>query len=64
MNRVLFISLRGEREVHQGADLAEVVAEAVRLNEERGYRGGVHVVERDDGVRMCAADCIEFVAAA
>jgi hypothetical protein len=57
MNRVLFISTKGEREVFADADLNACIAEANRLNTERGYRAGVHVVECEDGRRMTAADC-------
>ena len=57
MNRVLFITIHGERQVFADADLGAYVAEANRLNTERGYHAGVHVVECEDGHRMTAADC-------
>lgn len=57
MNRVLFISLRGELQVLADSDLSACIREANRLNTERGYRSGVHVVEREDGYRLTAAEC-------
>ncbi|WP_137279255.1 hypothetical protein [Pseudomonas rhizoryzae] len=57
MNRTLFITHRGERTVFEDADLAACISEANRLNTERGYHAGVHVVERQDGHRMTAAEC-------
>ena len=57
MNKVLRITLRGELEVFNDSDLAACIREANRLNTQRGYVSGVHVVEREDGQRMTAADC-------
>lgn len=57
MNKVLRITLRGELQVFADSDLAACIREANRLNTERGYTNGVHVVEQDDGRRMTAADC-------
>lgn len=57
MNKVLRITLAGEREVFADGDLAACIREANRLNMERGYRNGVCVVELEDGQRMTAADC-------
>lgn len=57
MNKVLRITLAGEREVFADDDLAACIREANRLNTERGYRNGVCVVELADGQRMTAADC-------
>lgn len=57
MNKVLRITLRGELQVFADGDLAACIREANRLNTERGYTNGVHVVEQDDGHRMTAADC-------
>lgn len=57
MNRVLFITIHGERQVFSSDDLAACITEAKRLNTERGYHAGVHVVECEDGHRMTAADC-------
>lgn len=57
MNKVLRITLHGELQVLIDADLAVCIHEANRLNAERGYTNGVHVVELEDGQRMTAADC-------
>lgn len=57
MNKVLFISLRGELQVFANNDLSACVREANRLNTERGYTSGVHVVEHEDGYRITAAEC-------
>ncbi|MDG9807737.1 hypothetical protein N7613_03700 [Pseudomonas juntendi] len=57
MNKVLRITVAGEREVFADADLAACIREANRLNTDRGYRNGVCVVELEDGQRMTAADC-------
>ena len=57
MNKVLRITLHGELQVLIDADLAVCIREASRLNAERGYTNGVHVVELGDGQRMTAADC-------
>ncbi|QBQ11137.1 MULTISPECIES: hypothetical protein [unclassified Pseudomonas] len=57
MNKVLRTTLRGELQVFADSDLAACIREANRLNTERGYTSGVHVVEQDDGHRMTAADC-------
>lgn len=57
MNKVLRITLRGELQVFTDGDLAACVREANRLNAERSYTNGVHVVELEDGQRMTAADC-------
>ncbi|MCE0850515.1 hypothetical protein LU689_11380 [Pseudomonas asiatica] len=57
MNKVLRITLAGEREVFADNDLAACIREANRINAERGYRNGVCVVELEDGQRMTAADC-------
>lgn len=57
MNKVLLISTRGELTILENIDLDACVSEANRLNTERGYHGGVHVVEREDGYRMTAAEC-------
>ena len=59
MNKVLFISLAGERSVFEDASLDACIDEANRINKERGYHGGVHVVEQDVGYRMSAAECRE-----
>lgn len=56
MNKVLRITLAGEREVFADSDLAACIREANRLNTERGYRNGVCVVELADGQRMTVAD--------
>lgn len=57
MNKVLRITLAGEREVFADADLEACIREANRINAERGYTNGVCVVELEDGQRMTAADC-------
>lgn len=57
MNKVLRITLAGEREVFADSDLATCIREANRINAERGYTNGVCVVELEDGQRMTAADC-------
>ena len=57
MNKVLRITLSGEREVFADEDLAACIREANRINAERGYTNGVCVVELEDGQRMTAADC-------
>lgn len=57
MNKVLRITLAGERELFADSDLAACIREANRINTERGYRNGVCVVELEDGQRMTAADC-------
>lgn len=57
MNKVLRITLAGEREVFASIDLAACIREANRINAERGYTNGVCVVELEDGQRMTAADC-------
>lgn len=57
MNKVIRITLRGELQVFTGDDLDVCIREANRLNTERGYTNGVHVVELEDGHRMTAADC-------
>lgn len=57
MNKVLFISLRGELQVFESDDLNACILEANRLNTEHGYTGGVRVVEREDGYRITAAEC-------
>lgn len=57
MNKVFRITVRGEFQVFADEDLSACISEANRLNTERGYTNGVHVVERDDGHRMTAADC-------
>ncbi|WP_087693983.1 hypothetical protein [Pseudomonas sp. PE-S1G-1] len=57
MNKVIHITGRGELQVFTDSDLAACIREANRLNAERGYTSGVHVVEKDDGHRMTAADC-------
>nr|WP_314563346.1 hypothetical protein [uncultured Pseudomonas sp.] len=57
MNKTIFITLKGERTVFEDADLAACISEANRLNSERGYHAGVHVVEREDGYRLTAAEC-------
>lgn len=57
MNKVLHITLRGEMQVFAEDDLGACISEANRLNAERGYTSGVHVVECKDGQRMTAADC-------
>ncbi|WP_438301652.1 hypothetical protein [Pseudomonas sp. NMS19W] len=57
MNKVLRITLAGEREVFADADLDTCIREANRINTERGYTNGVGVVELEDGQRMTAADC-------
>ncbi|ASN67993.1 hypothetical protein 9F7_65 [uncultured Caudovirales phage] len=59
MNKVLRITLRGERQVFADSDRNACIREANRLNNERGYRNGVCVVELEDGQRMTAADCKE-----
>lgn len=59
MNKVLRITLDGERDVFAGNDLAACIREANRINAERGYTNGVCVVELEDGQRMTAADCKE-----
>nr|WP_312968597.1 hypothetical protein [Pseudomonas sp.] len=59
MNRVLFISIAGERQVFENVDLDTCIGEANRLNKERGLHGGVHVVERNDGYRLSARECRE-----
>jgi hypothetical protein len=55
MNKVLRITLHGELQVLTDPDLAACIREANRLNAERGYTNGVHVVELEDGQRMTAA---------
>lgn len=57
MNKVLRITLAGERELFADEDLAACIREANRINAERGYTNGVCVVEMEDGQRMTAADC-------
>ncbi|WP_119740809.1 hypothetical protein [Pseudomonas sp. Larv2_ips] len=57
MNKVIHITLRGELQVFAEDSLAACIQEANRLNAERGYTNGVHVVECEDGHRMTAADC-------
>lgn len=57
MNKVLRITIAGEREIFADDDLAACIPEANRLNTERGYPNGVCVVELEDGQRMTAADC-------
>lgn len=57
MNKVIRITLAGEREVFADSDLAACIREANRINAERGYTSGVCVVELEDGQRMTAADC-------
>lgn len=57
MARVIFISAHGERTVKSGP-LPACIAEANRLNTERGYHAGVHVVERKDGARITAHECL------
>ena len=57
MNKVLRITLAGEREVFADNDLAACILEANRINADRGYTNGVCVVELEDGQRMTAADC-------
>lgn len=57
MARVLFISAHGERQVKSGS-LSACIAEANRLNTERGCHAGVHVVERKDGTRITANECL------
>lgn len=57
MNKVLRITLAGERELFADSDLAACIREANRINAERGYTNGVCVVELEDGQRMTAADC-------
>lgn len=57
MNKVIRITLRGELHVFTGRDLKACICEANKLNAERGYTNGVHVVECEDGRRMTAADC-------
>lgn len=59
VNKVLFISIAGERQVFENVDLDSSIDEANRLNEERGLRGGVHVVERNEGYRLSALECRE-----
>lgn len=58
MNKTLFITHRGERTVFEDVHLVACIREANRLNTERGYHAGVHVVEREDGARMTAAECL------
>lgn len=57
MNKVLRITLCGELQVLSDPELDVCIREANRLNAERGYTNGVHVVELEDGQRMTAADC-------
>lgn len=57
MNKVIRITLRGELQAFADEDLGTCIREANRLNTERGFTNGVHVVECDDGHRMTAADC-------
>lgn len=57
MNKVIHITLRGELQVFSDDDLDACIREANRINAERGYTSGVHVVECEDGHRMTAADC-------
>ncbi|MDU8358019.1 hypothetical protein [Pseudomonas syringae group sp. J309-1] len=57
MNKVFRITVRGEFQVFAQEDLSACISEANRLNTERGYTNGVHVVEQEDGHRMTAADC-------
>lgn len=57
LNRVLFISLYGERTVFKDVDLQACIRKANELNSARGFHAGVHVVEDTDGYRMTAADC-------
>lgn len=57
MNKVVRITLAGERELFADNDLAACIREANRINAERGYTNGVCVVELEDGQRMTAADC-------
>lgn len=57
MNKVLRITLAGEREVFADSDLNACIREANRINTERGYTNGVCVVELEDGQRMTASDC-------
>lgn len=62
MAKVFYIGAGGERQVHECPDLLECVAEAIRLNAEKGLTAGVHVVERNDGRRMSHSDCLKFQA--
>lgn len=57
LNKVIYITGRGELQVFVDERLAACISEANRLNTERGYTSGVHVVECEDGHRMTAADC-------
>jgi len=57
MNKVIRITLRGELQVFSNSDLTACIREANKLNAERGYTNGVHVIELEDGQRMTAADC-------
>lgn len=57
MNKVIYITLGGERQVFADEELSTCIREANRLNAERGFVSGVHVVELEDGQRMTAADC-------
>jgi hypothetical protein len=57
MNKVIHVTLAGERQVFADGDLNACIREANRINAERGYVSGVHVVELEDGQRMTAADC-------
>jgi len=57
MNKVIRVTLHGEIEVFTDGHLDACIREANRLNAERGYTNAVHVVERDGGQRMTAADC-------
>lgn len=57
MNKVLHITIKGERQVFAGS-LDACISEANKLNAEYGFVVGVHVVERADGQRMTAADCV------
>lgn len=59
MNKVLFISIAGERQVFENINLDSCIDEANRINKERGLHGGVHVVERNDGYRLSARECRE-----
>lgn len=64
MAKVFYIGAGGERQVHESETLLECVAEAIRLNAEKGFTAGVHVVERDDGRRMSHNECLKFQATA
>ena len=57
MNKVLFVSIRGEREVFTNENLTACIDETNKLNKEHKFLSGTYVVECDNGSRMSAFQC-------